>query len=387
MIFAKSGIDSTLLNVDVVGGTVPTTQIGNVELTFSENKHDIATITYGGFPGIAVTAYKGLPVRIVLGNNEANIIEFTGYVAYVEVEAKTRMGTVNESLIQMAKVVCFGSSYEMKPLRNTTYANKTIKQLVEILATKYNFSYSVPNNKYVFSLISQQGISDWELLVNTANKIGYSVTINGTHISVYDPFSSYVKTAPITTLRTLVSDSGIEKRPGNIYELNGFFGDVTPQGDSANWVLKSLDNLGKESKYTSLQDNPSGFGSKVENRFTHEVTINTTSKDALEQFVKKYTRNSYGMTAVVSVVGISTAMPGRLAFIDSYNSEFDGYWLIEEATHHVNNKHYITTLKLKTDSLNKTPLSIAKESSYKTSAPPKLSNQVWKASKEEAYVY
>lgn len=387
MIFTNSNVDNPLVDVQVIGGTVPSTQIGNVELTFSENKHDIATITYGGFPGIAVTAYKGLPVRIALGNNEANIIEFTGYVAYVEIEAQTKMGIVNDSLIQMAKVVCFGSSYEMKPLRNTTYANKTIKQLTEIIASKYNFSYSVPNNKYIFSLIPQQGISDWELLITTANKIGYSVTANGTHISVYDPFSSYVKTAPITTLRTLLSDSGIEKRPGNIYKLNGLFGDITPQGTAADWVLKSLDNLGKESKYTSLQDRPSGLGSKVENRFTHEVTINTTSKDALEQFVKKYTRDSYGMTAVVSVVGISTAMPGRLALIDSYNSEFDGYWLIEEATHHVNNKHYITTLKLKTDSLNKAPLSVAKESAYQVSAPPKLSNRVWKASREEAYVY
>ena len=387
MIFTNAAIDNPLVNVEVIGGTVATTQIGNVELTFSENKHDIATITYGGFPGIAVTAYKGLPVRITLGNNEANIIEFTGYVAYVEIEAQTRMGMVNDSLIQMAKVVCFGSSYEMKPIKNTTYANKTIKQLVEILAAKYNFSYSVPNNKYVFSLIAQHGISDWELLVTTANKIGYSVTANGTHISVYDPFSSYVKTSPITTLQTLMSDSGIEKRPGNIYQLNGFFGDTTPQGTAANWVLKSLDNLGKESKYTSSQDRPSGLGSQVENRFTHEVAINTTSKDALEQFVKKYTRDSYGMTALVSVVGISTAMPGRLVFIDSYNSEFDGYWLIEEATHHINEKHYITTLKLKTDSLNKVPLSIAREASYKVSAPPKLSNRVWKASREEAYVY
>lgn len=387
MIFTNASLDSPLLDVEITGGTVPLIQIGNVELTFSENKHDIATITYGGFPGIAVTAYRGLPVRIALGNNEANMIEFVGYVAYVEIEAQTRMGTVNDSLIQMAKVVCFGSSYEMKRIKNTTYANKTIKQLTEIIANKYNFSYSVPNNKYIFSLIAQHEISDWELLVRTANQIGYCVTANGTHLSVYDPFSSYVKTAPITILRTLLSNSGIEKKPGNIYQLNGFFGDVTPQGGAADWVLKSLDNLGKETTYTSLQDRPSGLGSTVKNRFTHEVTINTTSKDALEQFVKKYTRDSYGMTAEVSVVGISTAMPGRLAYIDSYNSEFDGYWLIDEVTHHVNDKHYITTLKLKTDSLNKTSLSIAREASYKTAAPPKLTNRIWKASREEAYVY
>jgi len=387
MITTNATSDSAIITVDIEGGTVPDNQIGNVELTFSENKHDIATITYGGFPGMAVVAYKGLPVRITIGNNEANIIEFTGYVAYVEVESLTRMGTVNDSLIQMAKVVCFGSSYQMKPLQNTTYANKTIKQLVEIIASKYNFSYSVPNNSYVFPLIPQQGISDWELLVNTATKIGYSVTANTTHLNVYDPFSFYVKSAPITILRTLESAEGIEKSPGNIYEFNGFFGDVTPQGDAVDWTLKSLDVKGKEIKVSSTQNTLSGLGTKLPARFTHEVGINTTSKATLEQVVKKYTRNSYGMTAVVKVVGISTAMPGRLVLIDSYNSEFDGYWLIEEATHHLNEKHYITTLKIKTDSINRTPLTILKESPFKSSPPSKLSNNLWKAATEEAYVY
>ena len=387
MILTNTTSDSAIITVDIEGGTVPTNQIGNVELTFSENKHDIATVTYGGFPGMAVVAYKGLPVRITVGNNEANLIEFTGYVAYVEVESLTRMGTVNDSLIQMAKVVCFGSSYQMKPLRSTTYANKTIKQLTEVIAAKYNFSYSVPNNNYVFPLISQQAISDWELLVNTAKQIGYAVTANTTHLSVYDPFSYYIKSSPVTVIRTLESDEGVEKAPGNIYEFNGFFGDITPQGDTVDWTLKSLDIKGKEIKVSSTQNTPSGLGTKLPTRFTHELGVNTTSKAALEQYVKQYSRNSYGMTAVVKVVGISTAMPGRLVLIDSYNSEFDGYWLIEEATHHLNEKHYITTLKLKTDSINRTPLTVTKESPFKTPPPPKLSNNLWKATTEEAYVY
>lgn len=387
MIFSNTFPEVPLLDVVITGGTVPDTQIANVELTFSENKHDIATITYSGFPGVAVTSYKGLPVRIMLGNNEANMIEFVGYVAYVEIEANTRMGIVNSSLIQMAKVVCFGSSYQMKNIKSTTYAKKTIKQLTELIANKYGFSYSVPNNPYIFPLISQVSISDWELLVNTANKIGYSVLVNGTHITVYDPFSSYYKQLLATVLRTIVDEKGTDRLPGNIYEFKGFFGDVTPQGDSAEWVLKSLDNLGKESKYSSSQDITSGLGTKASTRFTHEIVLNSTDKTALEQYAKRYTRNSYGMTATASVIGVSSAMPGKLVKVDSYNSQFDGYWLIEEATHHVNSKHYITTLKLKTDSLSTSPLVIRNDATYKAPPGSKLSNNVWKSSVEFANVY
>ena len=111
MIFSNAFPEVPILDVLIEQGTVPYSQIASVELSFSENKHDMATITYAGFPGVAVTSYIGLPVKILLGNNEANLIQFTGYVSYVEIEARTKMGTVNNSLIQMAKVVCFGSSY------------------------------------------------------------------------------------------------------------------------------------------------------------------------------------------------------------------------------------------------------------------------------------
>ena len=54
------------------------------------------------------------------------------------------------------------------------------------MANTYNFSYSVPNNNYVFPLVSQSGVSDWEFLVSVANQIGYTVTAHGTHLNVYD---------------------------------------------------------------------------------------------------------------------------------------------------------------------------------------------------------
>ena len=246
MIFSNSFPEVPILDVLIEQGTVPYSQIASVDLSFSENKHDMATITYAGFPGVAVTSYVGLPVKILLGNNEANLIQFTGYVAYVEIEARAKMGTVNNSLIQMAKVVCFGSSYQMKSIKNKTYAKKSIKQLVSSMANTYNFSYSVPNNNYVFPLLSQAGVSDWEFLVSVANQIGYTVTAHGTHLNVYDSFSSYFKLLPAIPLQTLNGDKGTERLPGNIYEFKGVFGQVTPEGNAADWVIKSLDNLGKE---------------------------------------------------------------------------------------------------------------------------------------------
>jgi hypothetical protein len=93
------------------------------------------------------------------------------------------------------------------------------------------------------------------------------------------------------------------------------------------------------------------------------------------------------MTATASVIGVSNAMPGRLVNVGPYESRFDGYWIIEEAVHHVNSKHYITTLKLKTDSTNEKPLVIGNDSIYKEAPESILVNNLWKTEREFAHVY
>lgn len=385
MIFRNAYNDSPILQVTVTGGTVPDNQIVSVELNMAENKHDMAVITYSGFPGLAVTGYIGLPVTINLGNNETNVTTFVGYVAYVDVEANARMGIVNESLIQAARVVCFGSSYEMKQIKSKVYVDTTLPKLVAELAKKYKMSYSVPSNNYTFKIIEQPGISDWELLVNTANSIGYYVMVSGTHIHVYDAFSSYFRSTPATLLASI--GESLDRRPGAIYEFKGTFGDVTPDGELANWSLRSFDLLKKEIKVNSADNRKSGLGKAITPRFTHELALNAVSQDALRQFANKYAKQGFPMNADVSVMGISSALPGRLAQVSKYDSKFDGYWLISEVNHLVNNVHFVTTLKLKTDSTNDTGIQPIPGSVYREPPQSILSNNRWVSSREFAYVY
>lgn len=386
MIFRNSFPNSPLLKIYIDRASVPDSQIVSVDLHFAENKHDMAVITYSGFPGMAVTEYRGLPVAIELGNNEASITRFVGYVAYVDVEANTRMGIVNKSLIQAAKVVCFGASYEMKAIKSTFYEDYTLPKLVSDLAQKYNMSYSVPNNNYTFTRIEQGGKSDWELLVNTANSIGYNVQVNGTHIHIYDPFSAYFRSQPVTLLQNLAENTEA-RGAGNIYEFKGTFGDITPDGGAVNWNLKSLDIRGKEIEYETASLSGSRLGKRLPSRFTHEITLNTVSQEALQQITNKYEKQMFPMNAEVSVVGVSTALPGRLALVSRYDSMFDAHWLISEVTHSVNQVHYITKLKIKTDSTNENEMQTVPGSGFKEPPAATLRNNYWASSKEFAYVY
>lgn len=385
MIFRNAYNDAPLLSVSINRGTVPDNRIVSVELNMSENKHDMAVITYSGFPGLAVTEYIGLPVAINLGNNETNVVTFVGYVAYVDIEANSRMGIVNESLIQAARVVCFGSSYEMKQIKSKVYTEITLPKLVANLAKTYKMSYSVPNNNYTFKVVEQSGISDWEMLVETANSIGYYVMVSGTHIHVYDTFSPYFRSTPPTLLLSLGEST--RRQPGAIYEFKGTFGDVTPDGEHANWSLKSFDVLRKEIEVNSINSKKSGLGKVLTPRFTHEIAMNAVSQDALKQFVNKYTKQGFPMNAEASVIGTASALPGRLALVSKYDSKFDGYWFISDVKHTVNNAHFVTTLKLKTDSTNELDLQPIPGSVYRDPPVPILSNNRWISSREFAYVY
>lgn len=387
MIIKNAFGDSPSVFISVIGGTVPDKDIMSMEVTYSENKHDIATLVYSGFPAKSVTSYRGLPVFISFGTNEANTMYFHGYVAYVEANANTRMGTVNNSLIQEAKVVCFGTSYEMKPTRNAVHNNITLPKLVSMFAKRYGFSYSVPNNGYVFKRIDQSTKTDWEVLVDTANKLGYHVTASNAHVCVYDPLLSIYRSTPPTVLRTVNSAAGKERKPGNILEFSGTFGDVTPNGDSHEYLLKTLDSRGKSVEYSTVNSLGSGLGKKVEHRFVQEITTNAISRETLIELARGYERQSIPLHADVVVLGSSTLFPGSIVQIDNYESEFDGLWVVAEAKHHINTDHYMTYLHLKTDSTSQSPAVPYSGSSYRRPPMPRLSSNIWVSEKEFGYVY
>jgi phage protein D len=387
MILKDAYKDAPIIEIQVIGGTVSTNDIVATEIVFSENKHDVATLTYSGFPPSAVTTYSGLPVFIRFGNNEANIQEFHGYVAYVEANSITRMGTVNRSRIQEAKVVCFGVSYTMKPISSTAYKNITLPKLVSTIAKKYNFSYSVPSNNFVIPTVDQSSKSDWEVLTNTANKLGYYVTATNTHITVYDPLSSFYRGLTPTTLNTLQAEGGAQRKPGNVLEFKGTFGDVTPYGSSHNYVIKTLDDKGKSVEYSTKNNAGSGMGKQVTRRFTQEITMNAVSKEALKNYADGYMKQAIPLHADVTISGISTVFPGALVYLNNYNSEYDGYWVVEEARHLINRDHYVTYLHIKTDSTNNTKINKGSGNKYVKYPGSVLRNGNWVTKKEFKYVY
>ena len=170
-------------------------------------------------------------------------------------------------------------------------------------------------------------------------------------------------------------------------EFKGTFGDITPDGDSYNYLLKTLTANGKTIQNSSTTAETSGLGKPVAGRFTQEITLQATSINALKQFTQGYIKNSIPFHADLVVSGISTLRPGSIVKIEKYNSEFDGYWVVQDARHAINAESYMTYLHIKTDSTNALPLAPKSGKAFVTPPKATLQNKTWVTAQEVAYVY
>ena len=388
MIFKSSFVGSPDVAVIISGMSVDYTSIVSVSVDISENNHDMAVITFAGLIPKAITDYVGAPVYISIATSPAQVCSFYGYVAYTSPEAYTRRGLINNSPFQSARVVCFGASYDMKAQKNKAWNAVSLLDVVSSIASTYNYSYSIPQDNFVWPRLIQTKQSDWSILEYAVDSLGYDMTVNGTHIHIYDSYKAISRKLPYVELTTVRGAVGSPTYvPGAIMEFDGTFGDITPDGSSSNYELTGLDNFGNVVTTNSTEE-WSEFGEKVESRFTNELTYNATSVDMLNRIAKSIHKNYYPYNATVTVTGTVDALPGSVAKVNNYDSQFDGYWVVKKVKHTVTRSNFITEIKIATDSTNITPPVVPAGSAYQEPPAPKLSsNSRWESSLEYQNVY
>jgi phage protein D len=388
MIFKNKFPNAPDVSVLLSGVSVDYTSVQTVTIDIAENKHDMATIEFVGLLPKAITDYVGAPVFISISVSPAQITSFYGYVTYVEPEMITRKGLINNSPVQAATVVCFGSSYDMSNTKNKVWENVTLPNIVETFANAYNYSYCVPDDRFVWNRLLQNQQSDWAFLAETASSIGYLLVTNGTHLNLYDPYKAIGRKLPYVELLTVRGALGdLEYVPGRIMEFTGTFGDVTPDGDSNRHEYIGIDSSGRAIKSTTSNEIYSQLGEAVPSRYTTTVNTNVSSIGMLNKFADGAIRMSYPYNAKVTVTGIPDPIPGSIAKIDNYDSNFDGYWLVRAVKHTVTRSNFLTELTISTDSTNGKNPEVRPVAAYNVPPNPVLINGIWSSSRAFGDVY
>lgn len=344
MIHKVTGGVNVSFTLTIDGVPVNYESINGIELTLTEDQHDMLTLLVTGLPPRAVTEYRNRAVEFHMNTGGGYSESFVGYVAMIRPTQEVSKGVVNNSPFQVSEVVCLGVSYDMRSKRSVLWPDASIAYITETLAKRYGLSSDAPHVQPFTHSIVQDGESDWKFLVRVAHMHGYRVSVHGTHIYVYNPREAGNRTLSFNRLTTQRISGTASTQAGQIIEFKGDF------------LEQSVDGVHRDASVTVLQDN------NVTYDVTSSEVLRTNAKppivDSLNETVHNYeeatkllqghTTDKYDYEADILVVGVAGCRPGGLIFLDNYNAEYDGFWYVCSVHHEVfMNGMFTSTLKVK----------------------------------------
>lgn len=382
-----SGASSLELKFEVFINDAPFdfTSIQRVNIELEENKHNLATLDIAGLPPQYLTSYIDKPIIIRTSLGQQREYTFIGYVVYLEPESVTKHGLVNRSPFQLTRVYCFGSSYPMRGRKARAWNSYTLPQLAKELAENYNLTVSVPNDPYVFPRLSQSGKSDWGILVDAANYLGYRVITRGIHIDIWDPYTSLSHMGRASIYAMSGVGGRIQAEPGQIIKFKGIVGAATdPSHVNKNNVYSLIDS---EVVNLNLSES-SGYGSAVEAIFDGTVAENSQSIEQGKAILRRMDRTYFPYTAFVDVVGDPAIQPGMVVDLTRYDSAIDGLWLVKAVRHEMFRGSAMSYLTLVKDSNYTEDIGIIQRvSPLPKLFDPVIKNGRWVTTKELIDVY
>jgi hypothetical protein len=389
MIFKSSSQLSPNVEISIDNVPVNYMTLQRITIEEKENMHNLAVLDFAGMNPELIHEYIGVPITFSIELTGKDIFNFHGYITFAEPVSVTHDGVVNKSPFQMTRLYCFGPSYVMKSKHSRIWENITLSEIATEIADKYKFSVSVPNNTYRFPRLAQSGQSDWQFLVMAAERLGYSVLMDGTHIRIWDPYSALYKNVSYTMLLTIRGGRGdVSPQPGQIISFEGRIGVVTTDGARSVDTIHMLDKSGQVLSVTNgLNFESSGLATGVRSQFTNVLTVNADSFDMATRLVTGALRKKFPITASLEVVSDPSIKPGGIVSINEYNTEFDGFWYVKSVRHELTQSYMQTYLEIARDGLGKEATATNVTSPYATPPEPALVENIWVSSQNYALVY
>lgn len=372
-------------DLEIKIGDVPVNydSVGYLELHLSEDQHDMLVLRMVGLPATAVIDYidKGVYLKISTGASYAQL--FSGYVTDVRPKSVTGQGFINNSPFQEVDIVCLGMSYNMRSKKSRNWTGYKISEVVNELSDIYGFSADVPDLPVPTGVLTQTNESDWQFLVRYSKMLGLAVNCHGTHIHVYDPYKAAGRQASYHRLTTITKYRGdVSPAPGQILSFDGSFARRHADGKYIDTVVPVLSSSLNTYDVT-----------------TQEVTQKDSSEVYLEnrifEFAKNYdhavrvmeasNKKDYDYYATVQVLGVAGCVPGGVVSIDSYDSEFDGFWYVQSVKHYLHSDGFVSELKIARN--NNSQLNVVNVESFQTPPRPRYTMNRWKSSKRYVNVY
>lgn len=378
---------SPKVTIEIGESSVNYLSISKLTLNLSSNKHDMLTLQMAGIPAKAITDYIDAPVRVTATLGSGRRFDFYGYVLYIEPEYTAGGQVVNGSQFQVANIVCFGASVNMKSTNSKIWENCSVVSIARELSDKYGFSVDVVNDGFSIPQVAQAKKSDWGFLSWFCDTYGYAFTVHGTHMHIWDPFKAIGRRP---SFEVLVSPNNVASaQPGGILRFNGSFGYLTPDGVSWNYQVDSLDNSGVSVTSTGdhLSSDMSWSGVGHRSKYTSALSASSNSIIESEKIIGAKIRKNLPFNAVLDVHAALGTVPGGVVKVTGYGAKFEGLWYVNSVRHVIGGSSCISTLDISRD-FNLTSEYIVPPTELAETPPTaRYVNGEWKTSLERVVEY
>lgn len=378
MIFKSSHPLSPIVDISVEGVPFDFVSVQQLVLDLSEDRHDMLTMVVTGIPPAAVV--PSINAAVSVDWRQGNLGHtFRGYITHINPSFSSTAGTVKGSPLQVAEIVCFGASFVMKAKKNRLWENVTLEGVIKKLSDEYQFSYEVPNDPFQYFRLVQSGESDWEFLYRVVDGMGYSMTMHGTHLHVFDRLRSLGRNISRHNM-TVPGRSSLSLQPNQILRMESTIGYVTPESNSNNNFATVLDNRGRVSTL-ELTSPGTRTGRELPALFSDQLSGTSLSVDYGRKNLAAVGKHRFPFSAHIEATGSPGVVPGGFLDISEFNGEFDGLWYVTDACHTLTRDRHKTTISVikdtttgrfgsavnTTPSLRNPPVSVLRSNTWRSS--------------------
>lgn len=389
MIFKSASPISPDVSIIIDNANVDYFALQRISLEQRENQHDMLVLDFSGLNPELITGYVEKPITVTISYPNLKETSFYGYITFIEPTSVTNNGLVDGSPFQLVRMYCVGSSYVMKSKASKAWENVTISDIALTIADTYDFSVSVPLDTYRFTRLAQTAESDWEFLVRVSKKLGYAVSLHGTHLHIWDSYKTMRREVSYASLDTLKGLGGdVTPNLGQIIMFEAQYGALTPESTRAPDTIHVLDKDGQiTSISSSLIEETSGMGEPIQSIFSNTLNENADTYEMGHRLVSGALRTSFSVTAKVMITGLPILKPGSIVKVNKYESDFDGYWYVQEVQHLITKSELVSYLKIATDSKPVQTLATNIARPYLEPPTPSLIQGKWVSSTNFVEIY
>lgn len=284
-----------------------------------------------GASALAVERPLGFAWGVARGANRAQV----GYLAGTSDDTK-RNGSASTNVVNLKWM---GAAASLRTKRFRAWENVSIPYVLNIIASENRFNLVTDESTVKWSRLTQNGDSDWALVVSLAKKLGWWAYVEGTTIMVLDP-DKIVHRIPALELRASSDDF---KQHTEDLPLFG-------ERKMATRVGRFVDQAtGKEHRFVSGDRVSVVGGAPTATSLVEEVALDERTYaeaqaafEGIERNAAWYierTLNIEGRPDIRPLAPVLVETP-RVQQIDKTNSgegwsQYNGFWLVRSVRNHL----------------------------------------------------